>query len=289
MLRCHRTKRHTHDGVGTGSEHIHAPILDQRTRRIADIVRESKTHTFAFTNPVLLHQTHFVWPTSQRSFVVANMHMVQQLLRVMRDVEVVPRNLALLHQSAGAPTAAIDHLFIGQHGLVFRIPIHHLCFAIGDAFLEHLQKQPLVPLVISGVAGSNFARPIDRQAHRLHLLFHVSDVFVSPLGRRHTVFERGIFCGQAKCIPAHRHQDVIALHAQMARQHVVDGVVAHMAHVQLAAGVGQHGAGVILLLGATAFIFGVFDHAVGVGEGPGGLRGALDLGVVVFVLHGEKV
>ena len=75
----------------------------------------------------------------------------------------------------------------------------------------------------------------------------------------------------------------------MAREHVIDGVVAHMAHVQLAAGVGQHGAGVILLLGATAFIFGVFDHAVGIGVGPGGLRGALDLGMVVFVLHGEKV
>ena len=215
--------------------------------------------------------------------------MVKQLLRVMRDVEVVTRNLALLHQSTGAPTAAIDHLLIGQNGLVFRIPIHHLCFAIGDAFLEHFQKQPLVPLVIRGVASGDFARPIDRQAHRLHLLFHVSDVFVSPLGRRHTVFERGIFSGQSKCIPTHGHQDVISPHAQVARQHVVDGVVAHMAHVQLAAGVGQHRTGVVLLLGAPAFIFGVFDYAVGVGLVPGGLRGALDLGVVVFVLHGGKV
>ena len=118
------------------------------------------------------------------------------------------------------------------------------------------------------------------------MLFHVGDVFVSPLGRWHTVFKRGIFSRQTESIPAHGHQDVVALHAQMARQHIVDGVVAHMTHVQFAAGVGQHGAGVILLLGATAFNFGVFDHAVGIGLGPGGLRGALDLGVVVFVLHG---
>ena len=138
MLWCHRTKRHTHDGVSTGSKHIHAPTLDQRARYIADVMGKCKTHPLAFANPVLLHQAHFVRPTSQRGFVVTDLHMVQQLLRVMRDVEVVPRNLALLHQSAGAPTAAIDHLFIGQHGLVFRIPIHHLCFAIGDAFLEHL-------------------------------------------------------------------------------------------------------------------------------------------------------
>ena len=76
MLRRHRTKRDTHDGVSTGSEHIHAAILNQRTRRITDIVRESKPHTFAFTNPVLLHQTHFVRPTRQRGFVVTDLHMV---------------------------------------------------------------------------------------------------------------------------------------------------------------------------------------------------------------------
>ena len=76
MLRRHRTKRDTHDGVSTGSEHIHAAILNQRTRRITNIVRESKPHTFAFTNPVLLHQTHFVRPTRQRGFVVTDLHMV---------------------------------------------------------------------------------------------------------------------------------------------------------------------------------------------------------------------
>ena len=76
MLRRHRTKRHTHDGVSTGGEHIHMSILNQRTRRITNIVRESKPYAFAFANPVLLHQTHFVWPTCQRGFVVTDLHMV---------------------------------------------------------------------------------------------------------------------------------------------------------------------------------------------------------------------
>ena len=113
MLRCHSTKRHTHDGVSTCREHIHATILNQGARSITDIVGERKTHTFALANPVLLHQPHFVWPACQGGFVVTDLHMVQQLLRVMRDVEVVTRNLALFHQSTGAPTAAIDHLLIG--------------------------------------------------------------------------------------------------------------------------------------------------------------------------------
>ena len=76
MLRCYRTKRHTHDGVSTRSKHIHAAILNQCTRCITNVVRKRKPHTFAFTDPVLLHQTHFVWPTCQCGFVVTDLHMV---------------------------------------------------------------------------------------------------------------------------------------------------------------------------------------------------------------------
>ena len=131
-------------------------------------------------------------------------------------------------------------MFVGQNRLINRVPIDDLCFAIGHALFEHLQKQPLVPLVVAGVTGGYFAAPVDGQAHGLHLLLHVSDVFVGPLGGRHTVFECGVFGRQTKRIPAHGHEHVVAVHAQIAREHVVDGVVAHVAHVQLATGVGQH-------------------------------------------------
>jgi hypothetical protein len=49
--------------------------------------------------------------------------------------------------------------------------------------------------------------------------------------------------------------------------------------MQLAAGVGQHGTGVELLLVA------VFYDAIGIGGGPVVVCGALDLNVVVFVLN----
>src|SRR3954451_4366174 len=54
----------------------------------------------------------------------------------------------------------------------------------------------------------------------------------------------------------------------------------HVAHVQLAAGVRQDRAGVELLLA------GVLDHPVGIARRPVRLGGALDLEVVVLVLHG---
>ena len=280
MLGSHGTKRHAHDGVRTGCEHIHAPVTDQCAIRTLNVVREGKPHAFRLANPVFLHQPHFVGPTVQSGFVIAHLNMVEQFWRVARDVQVVAGNFAFFNQRTRAPTASIDHLLVGQHGLVHRIPIDHLGFAVRDAFFEHLQKQPLVPLVVARVTRGHLTRPVNGQPDGLHLLLHVGDVFVSPLGRRHPVFERRVFCGQTKSVPAHGHQNVVAFHAQMAREHVVDGVVANVAHVQLAAGVRQHRAGIKLFLGR------VFGDAIGIALAPSGLQGALDLGVVVFFLHG---
>jgi hypothetical protein len=58
-----------------------------------------------------------------------------------------------------------------------------------------------------------------------------------------------------------------------------------VAHVQLAAGVGQHGAGVVLALGLE--VGRVFADAVSVSSTPLSLRVSLDVKVLVFVLHGE--
>jgi len=243
----------------------------------ADGVREGKAQPFALADPVFLHQPHLVRPALQRGLRVAQLHLLQQLVGIGRDVQVVARDLAPLHRGPGAPAAAVDHLLVGEHGLINRVPVHHLGFAVGDAALEHLQKQPLVPLVVVGRAGRDFAAPVDRQPQRLHLALHVGDVVVGPARRRHLVFDRCVLGRQAKGVPAHRHEHVVALHAQLARQHVVDGVVAHVAHVQLAAGVGQHRAGVVLGLGRALGVERVCMHAVGVAGLPMRLGGALDV------------
>ena len=279
VLGGHGAEGHAHDGVGARGEHVHLAVTDQRAVSAFDRVRERKAHALALADPVLLHQAHLVGPAIQRGLGVAQLHVVEQLVGVRRDVEVVARDLALFDRGAGAPALAVDHLLVGQHGLVHRVPVDDLGLAVGDALFQHLQEQPLVPLVVGRVAGGDLAAPVDGQPHRLHLLLHVGDVFVRPLRRRHTVFQRRVLGRQAEGVPAHGHQHVVTVHAQVAREHVVDGVVAHMAHVQLAAGVGQHGAGVELLLAA------VFGDAVGVDGVPVGVRGALDVLVGVFVLH----
>ncbi len=242
VLRRHGAEGHAHDGVGAGGEDIHAPALDHFAVVAADVVREGKAHAFALADPVLLHQLDALGPARQ-----VLVHMLEQLLGVLRDLQVVAGDLALFDDRAAAPAAAVDDLFVGQHGLVHRVPVDDLRAPLGDAGLQHLQEQPLVPLVVVRRTGGDLAAPVDGQAHGLHLALHVGDVVVGPLRRRHLVLHRRVLGRQPEGVPAHRHQHVQALHAQLAREHVVDGVVAHMPHVQLAAGVGQHRAGVELL------------------------------------------
>ena len=244
-------------------------------------MRESKPHAFAFANPVFLHQLDAFGPARQTVFDVA-----EQLFGIGRYLEVIARNLALFNHSARSPAFAVNHLLIGQYGLVNRIPVHDLGLAVSNAFFKHFKKQPLVPFVIGGIASRDLAAPVNCQPHRLHLLFHVSDVVVGPLCGWHTVFHGRVFSRQTKRVPAHGHQHVVALHAQIAREHVVDGVVTDMAHVQLATGVRQHRTSVELAFGLFRVCL-VFD-AVSVAGSPVGLRIALNVEVVVFVLHWNK-
>jgi hypothetical protein len=210
VLGRHGAEGHAHDGVGAGGEHVHLAVADQRAVVAPDVVREGEAHALALADPVFLHQPHLVGPAGEGGLVVADLDMVQQLLGVVGDLQVVAGDLALFHHGAGAPALAVDHLLVGQHGLVHRVPVHHLGLAVGDALFQHLQEQPLVPLVVLGVAGGDLAAPVDGQPHRLHLLLHVGDVVVGPLGGRHAVLQRRVLGRQAEGVPAHGHEHVVA-------------------------------------------------------------------------------
>ncbi len=128
-------------------------------------------------------------------------------------------------------------------------------FAIGQAALEHLQKEPLIPAVVFGLAGGDFAIPVDREPQALHLRLHVGDVAERPLARIAAFFQRGVFGRQSEGVPAHRMQNVVAAHPHVARQRIADRVIAHVAHVQLAARIRQHLEHVVLrLIGSVRYV-----------------------------------
>ena len=261
-----------HDGVGAGGEH---PQLFIRSAGKFVGQREGEAHAGALAYPVFLHQAHLFRPARQ---VV---EFGEQFVGVGGDLHVIHGDLALFDQRAGAPAAAVDDLLVGEHGVINRVPVHGAQFLVVQALFIESGEQPLFPAIVLGGAGGEFAFPVDGEAERLELAAHVVDIGVGPPGRRHVVLQRSILGRHAEGVPAHRLQHVVALHLVEAGEHVADGVVAHVAHVQFPGWVREHRQAVVLGLA------GVFDGTGGARLVPVLLGGALDVGRDVFVLHGH--
>jgi hypothetical protein len=269
VLRRQRDEGHAHDGVGAGRKHPQFSLL------AVELVGEREAHPVALPDPVGLHGLDPLGPAGKR------IERGEKFLGVARDRHVVHRDLALLHHGAGAPAASVYHLLVGEHGAVDRVPVHDAGLLVDESFLEHLQEQPLIPAVVGGLAGRELARPVDGEAERFQLALHVSDVLVGPSRRRHAVRHRRVLGGEAERVPAHRLQDVPALHPVVAGEDVADGVVAHVPHVELAGGVGEHREAVVLGLA------GRFARAERAARVPVLLGLALDGVRIVFLLHGQ--
>ena len=254
MLRCQHHIGDAENRVGPGGEH---------RDRLAAVPavgadhRKCKFGTAAATDPVGLHRAHPLWPALELGQVV------EQLVGVGGDLQEPLAQLALFHQGAGAPGApfAVD-LLVGQHRLVDRVPVDGGFLLISQPSLEKLQKQPLGPAVVVAVTGRHLPAPVDREAEALQLGPHGGDVAVGPVARIHLPLDRRVLRRQAEGIPAHRMEHVAATHPLHPGDHIGDHVVAHMAHVQVPRGIGEHREG----------IEGLAAAGPGLRGGSGGLR-----------------
>ena len=150
--------------------------------------------------------------------------------------------LALLDQRAGAPAAAVDHLLVGQHGVVDRVPVD-LATACGRPGRPRGSREtasagggssPSRRSRISRAQSSD--RPID-----LQLRLHLRDVLRRSRRADATLRSHGGVLGRhAEGVPAHRMQHVEALGALVPRDHVAHGVVAHVAHMDAPRRIGEH-------------------------------------------------
>ncbi len=158
--------------------------LALRVRRGLRVEREADEQSLGAADPFLLHEPHFVRPA------VESGERVEKLLAVMRDREEPLRQLALLDLRAGAPALAVDHLLVGEHGAVDRVPVHLRGLAGDQAGVEEIEKEALLLGIILDVAGGELAAPVERQPHRLQLRAHRRDVVVGPGARMHLVLLR---------------------------------------------------------------------------------------------------
>ena len=69
--------------------------------------------------------------------------------------------------------------------------------------------------------------------------------------RMNSALDSGVLRRQTEGVPTHRMEHVEAAHAFVARHHIADGIIAHMAHVNAPGGIGKHLEHVILGLGGV--------------------------------------
>ena len=185
-------------------------------------------------DPVRLHQADFLRPA------IEPIERLEQVFGVVTDLEEPLGELALLHWRAGSPALAVDHLLVGEHGHVDRVPVHARLLALDQPRFHEVEEHLLLVLVVARVAGRDLARPVERQPHGLELLLHRSDVVVGPALGMDAALERSVLGRKPERVPAHRVQHVEAHGALVAGDHVAHRVVAHVAHVDAPRRIGEH-------------------------------------------------
>ena len=82
---------------------------------------------------------------------------LQQVFGKFCDLEEPLREVTLLDECARPPTPALDHLFIGEHRLVDRVPVDPRGLAIDKPGLQEIKKNSLLVFVVTGITGRDFA------------------------------------------------------------------------------------------------------------------------------------
>ena len=195
---------------------------------------EDHARALGAADPVALHRQHALRPVLER------VHLVEQRVGVVGDLEVPLRQVLGLDLGAAALAVAVDHLLVREHRLVDRAPVDQPLLAIGEPALVEAEEEPLRPAVVVGIVRRDLALPVHRPAHAAHLLADRDDVALGGDARMHAVADRGVLGGQAERVVAHRPQHAVAAPAAQAGDDVSDRVVEDVPHVQLARGVRQH-------------------------------------------------
>jgi len=159
------------DGVDAGGEDFYG--LDTRN------VRYSKPHTRAdgFADPIALHGDHAIGPRALEFFQI-----FKELIGVVSGLEEPLLDFAGLDEGVFVSPAvtAVDDLLVGQHGAALGTPIDAALLAIGETTLEHAQKKPLIPTIVSGIAGGDFAAPVVTEAEATENALKFIDIVPGP-------------------------------------------------------------------------------------------------------------
>ena len=203
---------------------------------LAILVAQGKVDLGALgaADPVGLHLLDALGPAGEL------LQVVEQLLGVLGDLEVPLLKVALLGLGAAAPALALGDLLVGQNGLAGGAPVDRVLLAVDQALFPQLLKDPLTPAVVVGAAGLDHAIQIVGEAHALHRGERLVHILIRPGGSLRVVLDGGVLGRQAKGVKADGVQHVVAAHAGLTGHGIADGIVASVAHVQVARRIREH-------------------------------------------------
>ena len=235
--------------AGGAEDRIYASC--ENTDRLARAVDlEVDFSAFTASDPVALHRQDTVRPLAFEHPV----DIFQQFVGVFGDADEPLIHLALF-DGCGivAPAAPIHDLLVGEHRLAFVTPVQQSGLAVCQSALVHFQEEPLVPAIVLGFAGGDFARPVVAEIHALMLALHFADVEVRPFAGMAFVVDGRVFGGQTKGVPTHGVQHIVSAHPLITGQRIAYRVVAQVPDVKSAAWIRKHFEQVILGLRRTFF------------------------------------
>ena len=181
-----------------------------------------------------------VWPRREDFYGFAVLSVEAHLGAGDAEIPLLPFFLDDRRIAPFAMLVLAPHLFAGQRGVAPRTPIHGSLLTVGEIGLQHVQEEPLRPLVVPRFACDRLAVPSPHGAHLPQLTAQVFDVGISPNARIDAPSDGCIFCRQPKGIEPYREKDVGSLHALVTGSRVAGSHGIPMAHMQVPRGVGQH-------------------------------------------------
>ena len=234
------------DGIGILEDALVQPLLDHSVLRRNDHVGGTKQGVtaggvhgqgiacggaevdlcaVAAADPVLLLGSNAL-------NVIQTVQTIDQLIGISGDLE-HPLALDAVNDLAAAALAhAVDNFLVGQHALAAGAPVDVHFLLVSQTMLIQLQEDPLGPLVVLGVGGIDLAVPVKGKAQSLQLTAEVVHIVLGDNGRVDVVLHGKVLSGQAKSVPTHGIQHIVAVLTALAADHVQRGVAAGMAYMQ---------------------------------------------------------
>ena len=232
--------RQHHEGrapqrVGPGREDDQIACARLFTGKILRRDAECNLGAFGAADPVGLHRFDPFGP-------VDGLHACQQLVGVLSGTKEPLVEVLLDHRRAAALAVAVvaPNLLARQGGVAMWTKIDRGKSLVGQPQVVQLEEEPLRPLVELGIAGHRLVIPGPHSAHGTHLATHVGDVGQRPLVRVRAHLDRRVLGGQTERVEADGKEDVVPLHATIARRRIAGRHRVPVADMQVARRVRQH-------------------------------------------------